>query len=303
MPTRLREIRTLLRWATYADVVSALAWSPDGRLLATTGSDGRIALWSIGTSSPPALVRTDSMGQGSLLALAWSPDGKLLASGGRATRVLTTRTSDGYRVGAWEGHASYITCLAWSLDGKLVASVGWEGVVRLWRASDGYLVAVLAGHTQSVNMLSWSPDSRQVASGSDGMLQIWDVERQQTAHVLRGPPRSRPAITWAAAGAVAAFGGHGGQIQIHALGDTVTEIAPVSPEAIRSLAWSPDGQILATPHADRMIRLWQRNSGARLDLPQPLSAPISTLVWHPGGRVLAGAGEDRSVQVWELVYS
>jgi transcriptional regulator with XRE-family HTH domain/DNA-binding beta-propeller fold protein YncE len=157
--------------------VSAVAFSPDGKLLATVGADGTVRLWSTATGQPVGAPIHASARNG-VSGVAFSPDGKLLVSGGGGT-VRPWNPATGQPVGA-PAHASAwaVSGAAFSPDGKLLASAGADGTVRLWNPATSQPVSapIQAGAPNGARGVAFSPDGKLLASaGADGIVRLWRV--------------------------------------------------------------------------------------------------------------------------------
>jgi WD40 repeat protein len=174
-------------------VITAVAISPDGRLLAEVGgragAAGRVALWDLERGE--RLWQVEPHGE-LVYDAAWSPDGALLYTAGGDGRIGRL-TVDGRELEALEGHSDQVLSLAVAPDGTL-ASGSLDRTVRLWR--DGQEQRSLTRHAGAVNALAFSPDGQQLASASgDGTVRIWqhaigrqrkivDLERGRALSVL-----------------------------------------------------------------------------------------------------------------------
>ncbi len=154
--------------------VTSVAFSPDGKTLASGSTDDTIRLWNMATHQPigqPLKGHT-----GSVTSVAFSPDGKTLASGSfdhtlRLWDVATRRP-----IGQpFSGQSALVASVAFSPDGKTLASGGADGTVRLWDVATHQPIGQpLKGHTGSVTSVAFSPDGKTLASGSfDHTIRLW----------------------------------------------------------------------------------------------------------------------------------
>jgi WD40 repeat protein/DNA-binding SARP family transcriptional activator len=170
--------------------INGIAFSPDGKLLATAGNEGSIVLWDL--AGRASIGRPLRPGGSLVTAVAFSPDGRTLASGVDNGTVVLTRVPDGtllYELSATGGPDT--SAVAFSRDGKTLAAAGFDGRVRLWDprtgAARGPAWAAAGGAVLSV---SFSPDGSVLAtSGSDGTAALWDIgSGKQIGVPLTGPP-------------------------------------------------------------------------------------------------------------------
>jgi WD40 repeat protein len=174
--------------------VRALAMSPDGKLLASSGDDPTIQVWELETGKLVASLRdhTDWV-----LCLAFAPDGKALASGGYDGLVRLWDAGSGKKVRDLSAapvpppkqppEVSAVLSLAFSPDGKTVAIGSADGLIRLANVADGKMVRALPGHTSAVAGLAFHPGGKLLASaGKDRTVRLWDPTNGQALKVLEG---------------------------------------------------------------------------------------------------------------------
>jgi WD40 repeat protein len=161
----------------------AVAWSPDGGLLAAGGDDHVISVWGTGTWD---LYRRLSRHRGGVQSLAWSNSGDFLASGSGRDKVLPSGIGENQTfiwdvanatvVARLEGHRDSVLGIAWSPDDGRIATASDDRTARIWDASTGEELAVLEGHTSGVLDCSWSPDGTRLVTGSrDYKARLWDA--------------------------------------------------------------------------------------------------------------------------------
>jgi nitrous oxidase accessory protein NosD len=168
----------------HTDWVYSVAFSPDGKLLASGSRDWTIKLWDVASGS---LVRTLSGHTGAVNSVAFSPDGKLLASGSRDWTIKLWDVASGSLVRTLTGHSESVTSVAFSPDGRLLASGSGDRTIKLWEVASGREVRTLSGHTDWVYSVAFSPDGRLLASGSnDDTIKLWEVATGSEVRTLTG---------------------------------------------------------------------------------------------------------------------
>jgi WD40 repeat protein len=162
-------------------IVKGLAWSPDGKTLASCSGDGNILLWDGKSGNQRQVLKGHTE---CVEGIAWSPDGRRLCSASWDMTVRLWEAETGEALGTLSGHEQYIRCVAWSPEGKYIASGDDDLTVRLWKATSREATYILEGHTDSVVAVAFLDEGRLLASlGRKGALLIWRTDTW--AEVLR----------------------------------------------------------------------------------------------------------------------
>ena len=290
---------------------NAVAFSPDGSILATAGASylprtGSARLWSVATRQQKgALLRP---GTGEITALAFSPaNGRILATAGidgsaRLWDTDTYRQIQSFRV----RRPVRLATVAFSPDGKTLATAGADGTARLWNVTSGQQVSALrASRSGPVNAVVFSPGGKTLATaGADGTARLWNVTSGQQVSALRAS-RSGPvnAVVFSPGGKTLATAGADGTARLWnvATGQQVSTLRAAGAGAVNAVAFSPDGKTLATAGADGTARLWNVTSGQQVSMLRAAGAgAVNAVAFSPGGKTLATASADGTARLWDV---
>jgi len=289
---------------TFGNILS-VAFSHDGKLLATGDAKGDVHVWqvaeaelqgsyhghrewvrSVAFSPDGTLLATGSddhtirlwnvktmhccqilLGhESAVFSVAFSPNGQWLASGGSDRTVRVWEVETACSVKQFVAHDRLVRCVAFSPDGQQLASIGGDRLLKLWDWQAGLCRSTLEGHERSLRALAFSPDHRYVATGSsDQTIRLWDIHTNRCAQVFRGHTNR-----------------------------------------VLSIAFSPDATFLASGGDDQTVRLWEVETGKLHHTLAGHSSRVSSVAFavppeHDNHTlILASGSDDQTVRLWQI---
>ncbi len=332
-----------LRGTTFTDAfraVPAVAFSPDGRLLAVGTGDGDVRLWrpdgqlvhicaghsglvwslsfspngeTLASAAMDQTVRLWDVGSGALLrtlvgpqaglvAVAFSPDGAQVAASGFDPAIYLWDAWSGKLAGTLPGHIGATLGLAYHPDGTTLASGGLDNLVSLWDRATSRLARSFAGHTAGVLRVAYSPDGATIASAShDRTLGLWDANTGRLLHTLCGHSDVVAAVAFSPDGATLASGAWDRCVFLWEVA-TGTRSATLQGHSthVGGVAFSPDGATIASGGFDQTVRLWERWSGRLLTILRGHTSWVWSVAFSPDGTLLASAHQDGTVCLWDV---
>lgn len=297
--------------------VTAAAVSLPGLLVATGAADGTVWLQSVDGRQAFAC---DAAAGGRVTTMAFSPEGRALATGSEDGVVRLWSTADGAGQGVLDGHTGGVTAVAvyTHRHGTMLAAGAADGKITLWSLPDGELLRQIGGHPDAVRTLAFRSGGRVLVSGGDdGAVRMWLSETGTRGHVLeRGGPVGAVALSadgryLAAADpakvAVRRFAWPPSPNQISATmgqmirGDvfflTGAEVTD-DHAGVRTLAFEPDGDLVAGGADDGTVVVWKPGAGADVGRAALHVGPVVTVAFTGGGSRLVSVGADGSVRFW-----
>lgn len=312
------------------DKMSAIAISPDGKILAGGSDDFIVMAWSIDTG---ALLYSIRAHEGWVNSVAFSPNGKLLASGSMDQTIAFWNSFTGEEVKRINNQSSAVNSTTFSPDGLLVGTGSVDELVRLWDISKDTeeLRLTLNGHSGPVNSVRFSPNGKQIASGSDDMeVKIWDTATGTELMTLKGHTNKVWAVSFSSDSQFIASGSEDKTVMLWDLSrGTVMSILRDHTSGVNSVVFSPNNALLASSSFDDEVRLWDTkswtligklddfeedtNSGTlatqRSYIPtldegfgsidfKGHSSTITHVVFSPNGKWLASGSHDAAIKLW-----
>lgn len=285
--------------------VNSVAFSPDGRLLASGSSDNSVALWDVRRGAGERLLgHTGPLfgAMGQVFSVAFSPDGQFLASGGNDDTVRLWDVAAREVALTLETGGGNVNAVAFSPDGRLLAAGGQLQRTELWDPRRGRQVGVLGGHLLSVVAVAFSPDGETLVTGSeDGTAVLWELPSGEARGSLTEHRGAVRALAFSPDGALLATGADDFTVQVWDLQRGV--LAQVLNEhggGVRCVAISPDSQLLASGGDDLTLKLWDLKRGTLWYTLTGHYGSITSVAFSPDGTQLATGSLDQTVQLWGI---
>jgi WD40 repeat protein/serine/threonine protein kinase len=279
---------------------TGVAYSPDGRLLASAGRDHQLRIWDRfeDREIPFAGSRHPDWVEG----VTFSPDGLYLASWCRDGKVRGWLCAEPAMPPlTLAGHSSRVVAVAFRPDGRLAASAEYDGGIQVWEVEGGRPVSAFAGHGGRVTGIAFSPDGQLVASASyDETVRIWDPLTASPVATIKVPDRVT-AVAFHPGGTQLAAGSMDGMIRLWSTDRfELTREIKGHLKAVTGLAFQAAGDRLASGSEDQTVRLWDVPTGREVRLLRGHREMVTAVAFAPDGRHLASASADGAVHEWDV---
>ena len=326
---------TLLTYRGHIGGANSVAWSPDGRFIASGSSDGTVQIWDVTTGATILIYEGHSS---SVEAVAWSPDSRHIASAGEDGAVHVWDAATGNLLLIYQGHSSRVNAVVWSHRGTRIASASDDETVQIWAPFNGRILFTCHNTENTkdpdgyetddpVRDVTWSPDDSDIAYASNYRgVQVYNTT---TGIITRISSDSVDRISWSPDSKSIACNGHyyesdedGSSYPAYPIIevlDAVTRHTHITYEghiydeffnSVMAVAWSPDGRHIISAETGQLkkdgfiVTVWviqvRDTAGVLLLTYRGHSHTIKTVTWSHDGKCIA-SGSYKEVKVWDVV--
>jgi WD40 repeat protein len=281
----------------HAGGVNAVAFTADGKTLATGGADNAVRLWDVATGKERATLRGH---REAVTSVAIAPDGKTLFSGSGDKTIKVWDVATGQERTTLEGHGDWVSSLALSADGKTLASGSWDGTVRLWDVAAGSERSIL--HKEPVDAVALTADGQLLACGSWNQVALYAVASGELSATLSWATGER-ALAFTPDGKKLAVSAGNGGAELWDMAtkkvEAILRRAELADDYVKSIAFSPDGLTLATGGREA-VRLWNVATQSDWGVIEGHSGTVNAVAFSPDGNTLASGSKDGTVKLLDV---
>lgn len=284
----------------HSEWITAVATSPDGKVVASASLDATVKLWDIASGR---LIRTLVGHRNTVKAIAFSPDGSIIASGSkdktiRLWDVFTGKVKQSFIIEDDKG----VYAVAFSHDGQMLAAND-DVKLRVWDIVTGKEIKRCIGHKEEITSIAFSVDDQYVATSSmDGRIVVWDINSNKMVRVFSGHKDSVHTVTFTPDGKKLISGGKDMTVKMWDVVSGKLLYSSVGhQDAIFSVSCSNDSRFIASASADNTIKIWDYKTGNEIATLRGHNSVVSSLSFISDSAYLVSGAWDNRIKLWDVI--
>jgi WD40 repeat protein len=276
------ESGVLIELPGHENTIRAIAWNSDSTKIATGSRDNTIKIWDLDSKAPLKIFNHGSW----IRALLWEDNIIVSAGDDNKIKIWDVKTETGNPQVLGE-HEDIIRTIAFNPDRRKIVSGSDDTTLKTWDISKWECIRTHIGHKDSITTVAWSPDGEKLySSSSDKTVKVWDVSEVTYIHDLPDNWDSIGTHT-SAANSVSDLAD---SCHFTMFGDEAT---------LKSVAWSPDGNKIATASRDRTLKIWDVETGECLAVLFGHESTVRAVAWSPDGTKILSGSRDKTLKIWD----
>jgi WD40 repeat protein len=279
--------------------IFSVAFSPNGKLLATGDTNGEIRLYEVGNSQQ---LMTCKGHTGWVWSVTFSPDGQVLASGSNDQTIKLWDISNGQCFKTLEGHNGGVRSVTFSPNAQILASGSDDQTVKLWDVNTGICLKTLQENGCSVWSVAFSPKGNVLASGNDDYkVRLWDINTSSCIHTLESHTQRVYSVAFSPDGNALASGSHDQTVKLWntSSGKCIKTLRGHT-DLVHSVTFSVDGSALVSCGDDQTVRVWDFATGECLKTLQGHRSRVWSLAICINQNICASSSDDQTVKLWDI---
>lgn len=293
--------REILNLGGHTKEVNVIAFSPNGKILASGSLDKKIHLWD--SQFGKKLKTIELQNPENVSSLAFSPDGKILACGFKGGAILLWDIVAGKEMKTIKNNNYTVNSISFHpIESGKIAIGSDDKTIRIWDIDSDKELITFKGHAGSVYSVSFSPDGKMIASGSeDTKIKLWDANTGKELKNFSKHEEIIRDISFSPGGKTLAACSDDNNITLWDVttGKLLKSLEGHN-EGVLSVNFSPNGKLLVSGSADLSIKLWDVNTGKELTTLLGHAGFVNSVAFNSDGETLASGSDDETVRIWHL---